>query len=182
MFDISYEIDLVYYDNTRGTHEVVKGQNYNYLSLLPDSNLKDNQRIRWYKDGTLIQDTTIVENNCTHEIYGKKVAVIPTNSLCKSKEESTYTGNIITLVTQTEGTGYTLSGYNQTNANEEGYEIAATLKAEDDMVWEDGTLGPKTFTCKLYKATPTLTIRAHVPKVAKGDTSYHNLKSNVFYV
>ncbi len=94
-------------------------------------------------------------------------AEIPTNSFCKSKENSTYTGSAITL-TKTGNVGFTFSGNNQTNANESGYTITANLT--EGYKWSDNTFTAKTFKCPLYKATPVLTPKQLTEKMVVGNT------------
>ena len=68
--DISYLVNISYDDGTTGTHEVIKGQTYNYLSSLPVK--KDDKNINWYKGETLINpDTDLVNEKCTYTITGE---------------------------------------------------------------------------------------------------------------
>ena len=68
--DVSYLINIEYNDdNSTATHEVVKGQTYNYLSSLPVT--KNGNNIKWYKGETLINPSTdIVGENCTYKLDG----------------------------------------------------------------------------------------------------------------
>ena len=79
----------------------------------------------------------------------------PTTSSCISR---TYNGTSQTLANA--GTGYTLSGNKQTNANENGYTITAKVnnKSSNYYIWKDMTTNDVTFKCALKKATPTLTL------------------------
>ena len=66
-------------------------------------------------------------NSASSKTYTATVtnsAAIPTNSLCVSR---TYTGSAQQLTSATSGTGYTLSGYSQTNAGT--YTITAIMSA-----------------------------------------------------
>jgi len=78
-------------------------------------------------------------------------ATIPDNRLCVAR---TYTGSAQQITSVTSGTGYTLSGYSQTNAGT--YTITATLSS--GYRWSDNTTGTKTFTCGIEQATPTITL------------------------
>ena len=91
-----------------------------------------------------------------------KTATIPTNSLCKSG--LTYTGNAQQLTSVTSGTGYTLSGYSQTNAGI--YTIAATLTT--GYVWSDNSTGIKTFSCSISRGTPTLSVSSYTSVLTVG--------------
>ena len=97
-------------------------------------------------------DTTNYNNasNKTYTVTVTKSAAIPTNSLCVAR---TYTGSAQQLTSATSGTGYTLSGYSQTNAGE--HTIIATLSS--GYRWSDNTTGTKTFKCTLSPAKPTIT-------------------------
>ena len=94
------------------------------------------------------------ENNIYCKSIGKYSDEIdrPTNALCKSGLK--YNGVEQQLVESTSGVGYTLSDddYNQTNANEDGYTITATLK--DNYSWKtadsnDSYNAPSTFKCSI---------------------------------
>ena len=68
--DVSYLLKIQYDDNTTGTHEVVDGQIYNYLSSMPTK--KNNKDITWYKGTTVINpDEDLVDGNCTYTINGE---------------------------------------------------------------------------------------------------------------
>lgn len=101
-------------------------------------------------------------------------AEIPTNSLCQSK---TYNGKEQQLTTTTLGTGYKLSGYNQINANENGYTITATL--DEGYRWSDKAATTKTFKCPLHKATPVITLDATSGTVVAGNRVTFNEKADV---
>ena len=120
-------------------------------------------------------------NNASNKTYAatvKTVATIPTASnSCKCTAISTcgssyssfaYTGAAQTLTTATSGTGYTLSGYSQTNVNTSGHTITATLA--DGYIWSDNATGTKTFKCYLPKATPTITLSASSGSFVAGNT------------
>ncbi|MCM1370539.1 MAG: prepilin-type N-terminal cleavage/methylation domain-containing protein, partial [Clostridium sp.] len=100
-------------------------------------------------------------------------AAIPTNSLCVAR---TYTGQQQQLTSATSGTGYTLSGYNQTNAGT--YTISATLSSGYNR-WSDDTTGTKTFQCSISKATPVITLSATSGTVGAGSTLTFTEKANV---
>ena len=122
----------------------------------------------------------IISGKMTLDTYNytvKSTVTPPTNNLCQPRENATYTGSAITLVKATSGTGYTLSGYSQTNAKEDGYTITATLK--DSYKWDDGSTGTKTFKCPLYKATPVITLSATSGSTVEGKSLTFNEKANV---
>ncbi len=106
------------------------------------------------------------------ESYNK--AEIPNNSLCVSR---TYNGSAQQLTSTTVGTGYKLSGYSQTNANEAGYTITATL--DEGYRWSDKTNTTKTFKCPLHKATPVITLSATSGTIVAGNKTTFNEKANV---
>ena len=124
--------------------------------------------------------------NKTYAATVKTAATVPTNSLCKCTGISTcgtsyssfaYTGSAQQLTTATSGTGYTLSGYSQTNVNTSGYLITATLAS--GYIWSDNTTGTKTFTCYLPKATPTITFSESSGVIAVGSTRTFTEKANI---
>lgn len=78
-------------------------------------------------------------------------ATIPTDSLCVPR---TYNGSNQQITSVTSGTGYTLKGYDQTDAGT--HTITATLAS--GYRWSDNTTGTKTFKCSISKATPTITL------------------------
>lgn len=78
-------------------------------------------------------------------------ATIPTDSLCVPR---TYNGSNQQITSVTSGTGYTLKGYDQTDAGT--HTITATLAS--GYRWSDNTTGTKTFKCSINKATPTITL------------------------
>ena len=92
----------------------------------------------------------------TYVVTIVKSATIPTNSLCVAR---TYTGSSQQLTSVTSGTGYTLSGYNQTNAGT--YTIT------------------KTFSCSIAKATPTITLDKTSGETVVGYNLTFNEKANV---
>ena len=148
-------------------------------------NVNKTETVTGVNDGTATITVKFKPNDSTNyeeviktvTVNVTKSAAIPTNSLCKAKANATYTGSAITLTTATSGTGYTLSGYSQTNANESGYTITATLAS--GYRWSDNTTGTKTFKCSLYKATPTITLSATSGTVVAGKTLTFNEKANV---
>ena len=122
---------LIYH--TKGTHEVVKGKEYDYISPLPITKLLNGltAEVRWYKNNVEIHGTDIVSNECTHTLQGKAFAVfaITLNSMGVSNrgtttiyevynvgyfldrdgnEKMTTTGNGINLPSEN---GYTFLGY-----------------------------------------------------------------------
>ena len=113
---------------------------------------------------------------CKPENSGPSV-MIPTNSLCKRKKDATYIGRIINLTTVISGRGYTLSGYSQMNANEDGYVI--TAKLEEGYRWNDNTVEDKTFKCSLYKATPEIVLSNTRGLAVVGNETKFREKSNV---
>ena len=123
-------------------------------------------------------DTTNYNNaSMTLTATVTKSATIPTNSLCKCTELTecgsdyssfAYTGSAQTLTTATSGTGYTLSGYSQTNVNANGYTITASLAS--GYRWSDNSTGTKEFKCYLPKATPTITLSATSGSLFVGST------------
>ena len=108
----------------------------------------------------------------TYVVTIVKSATIPTNSLCVAR---TYTGSSQQLTSVTSGTGYTLSGYNQTNAGT--YTITASLAS--GYRWSDNTTGNKTFSCSIAKATPTITLDKTSGETVVGYNLTFNEKANV---
>ena len=81
-------------------------------------------------------------NNCVQNTYTYIAA--PDNKKCKS--DLKYTGSEQQITTETSGTGYTLSEYNQTNAG--NYTVKATLKGA--YRWNsDPSTGTRTFECSI---------------------------------
>ena len=99
-------------------------------------------------------------------------ATIPTDSLCVPR---TYNGSNQQITSVTSGTGYTLKGYDQTDAGT--HTITATLAS--GYRWSDNTTGTKTFKCSISKATPTITLSAPNGSVVKGKTLTFTEKANV---
>ena len=88
-------------------------------------------------------------------------ATIPTDSLCVPR---TYNGSNQQITSVTSGTGYTLKGYDQTDAGT--HTITATLAS--GYRWSDNTTGTKTFKCSINKATPTIKFAT-----TSGSVTYH---------
>ena len=109
------------------------------------------------KDNAGNKSIEVSSSNITS--YNK--ADIPTNSLCVAR---TYTGSSQQLTSATLGTGYTLSGYNQTNAGE--HTITATLTS--GYRWSDNNGGTKTFKCSMAKATPVIELSASSGSASTG--------------
>ncbi len=139
--------------------------------------------------GNAITSSSSMSTASAHTIYARWLTQvpIPTNSLCKCTGMTTcgsgyssfaYTGSAQTLTTATSGTGYTLSGYSQTNVNTSGYTITATLSSSDYR-WSDNTTGNKTFTCYLPKATPTITLSSTSGTTVIGTNLTYNEKASV---
>ena len=99
-------------------------------------------------------------------------ATIPTDSLCVPR---TYNGSNQQITSVTSGTGYTLKGYDQTDAGT--HTITATLAS--GYRWSDNTTGTKTFKCSISKATPTITLSAPNGSVVKGKTLTFTEEANV---
>ena len=111
-----------------------------------------------------------------YEVDAKRVK-IPTNILCKAKNKATYNGSTMSLTIIDEAEGFTLSGNQQKNANEDlGYTITATLK--DGYTWSDDSVEPKTFTCKLYKRTPVIEIIPYYGNVVNNAIVQFNEKAD----
>ena len=118
--------------------------------------------------GTQIASSTKVTTASNHTLYAHWTNSLisisaPTNSLCVSR---TYTGSAQNLTSVTSGTGYTLSGYSQTNAGT--YTITASLTS--GYKWSDDSTGTKTFTCSMAKATPVISLNASSGTVVAGKT------------
>ena len=130
------------------------------------------QTVEFTADGTIA--ATVSDKDDNNNVINTKSssytvtftkATAPTNSLCVSR---TYTGSAQQLTSATSGTGYTLSGYSQTNANTSGYTITATLA--NGYLWTGGTNGTTTFKCPMAKRTPTITLSAASGSVVKNKT------------
>ena len=68
--DVSYLLKIEYDDDTVDTHEVVKGQIYNYLSNMPTK--KNGNDITWHKGTTEINpNEDLVNEKCTYTITGE---------------------------------------------------------------------------------------------------------------
>ena len=105
-------------------------------------------------------------NNAVAKTYTATIlnsATIPTDSLCVSR---TYNGNKQNITSVTSGTGYTLKGYDQTDAGP--YTITATLAS--GYRWSDNTTGTKTFKCSINKATPEIKL-----PTSSGSVTYHSI-------
>ena len=157
-FDIVYPIDIEYDDDhTTGTHEVVKGQNYNYLTTLPETKFAygADLNIRWYKDNVLFSPTDEVTDNCTFKIVGKTavpVEIVDFTTYCKDNIK--YTGSEQVL-TKTPPTGVTF--VNNKGINADDYTVSAHL-ASAEYIWSDGTLTDIDFTCSIGIATSNLAL------------------------
>ena len=157
-FDITYLIDIEYDDDhTTITHEVVKGQVYNFLSSLPLTKTSFGQdvTIKWYKNNYLIDpNVTTVDDDCTHIIVGK--TSIPVNvenftNYCVSNLK--YTGSELTLTTNPP-TNVTFIDNKATAVG------SHTIKAhvETPYIWSDGTIVDKTFNCSIGNGDNPITV------------------------
>jgi len=116
---------------------------------------------------------SVSESVTLYAIWGVgNLVAIPTNSLCVSR---TYTGSVQTLTSVTSGTGYTLSGYSQTEVGT--HTITATLT--NGYIWDDNTMENKTFTCSIEKATPTIILNETSGSVVVGNSMTFTVSSNV---
>ena len=162
-FYISYIIDMKYDDdNTSVTHEVVKGQKYDYLSALPTKH--NNLDIRWhyeennYTKENRIIGTTAVTKNCNHELTGTMRTTISVENFtnyCKTPTP-VFNGTKQTI-TKAASENVTFKNNEQTNAG------AHKLKASIDdskYIWNDETFDDKSFECSIDKYKAGLDISA----------------------
>ena len=170
--DISYKINYEYDDDhTTGTHEVVKGKPYNFLSSLPKKkeSYGHNLDIKWTKDNVEIDpDTKIVEDNCTHQLIGKmSVPVTVPSDLTAYCNTLTYTGDEQTL-TKAAPENITFLNNKGTNAGE--YTVKAHINSPQ-YIWTDGTFDDKEFKCSISKATNPISVTASQSLTASYSTS-----------
>lgn len=187
-FDVAYTINLSYEsDNTKGEHQVVKGQTYNYLyeqekgEKLPEIKKVSGTdvEIKWYKGNTLINpDEDIVTDDCTFTLLGKTSVPVPSDDIingayCKSEEELKYIGSDIPLTNDAPDHVTFIN----TSASTVG---PHTVKARVDTPlysWSDGTTGDKEFTCTIGKGDNPITI---VDNQVWQTTASSNSKNNTF--
>ncbi len=164
-FNISYLIDLEYSDapTEKHTHEVVKGQKYDYLSLLPTKRTVSGKslEVKWHPDNTTYSDairikgTSIVDNNCTYKIKGMVPIMVdvPSNwtTYCSNP---TYNGKEQTI-TNTAPTNVTFSNNKKTNQGK--YTVTAHINSPFYIWKSDLTYGDKTFECSLAKKNVAIT-------------------------
>lgn len=163
-FDIMYTIDLKYEDgDPDGTHKVVTGQNYNYLSTkyndistLPTRKRSygvDNLEIRWHLDGEEYEESkritgsTIVTNDCTYTISGLTSIPIdkPTTEYCTNP---TYTGSSQSLTKAMEHV--TFLDKDQIDAGT--YTVEAQIDSPYYIWKDDWDFENKPITCSMARA------------------------------
>ena len=98
---------------------------------------------------------------CTLTVEKKPIA-IPT----ADATVFTYNGTEQTYALAEDG-AYTITGNKQTNANETGYSVTATLKDTANTQWADGTTADKTYTFVIGKAV--ITVKAKDQTAYVGD-------------
>ena len=107
------------------------------------------------------------------KVNWKNSATIPTAAnYCQSN--LVYTGSQQT-VTKTAGTGYSFTGNTGTNAG--SYTVTATLAS--GYVWNDGSIGTKTFSCSIAKKDPTITLSDTSGTTKVGTNLTFNEKADV---
>ena len=163
-FDISYLVDIEYEDDhTTATHEVVKGQTYNYLDSLPETKLSSGQNleVRWYKDNSQINpNVDLVTENCTHQLTGKTSIPVNVEDFTTYCNKDTgvnglkYTGSELTL-TNTPPANVTFTNNKGTAVNT--YSVKAHINAPL-YIWSDGTTADKTFNCSIVKGDNPMTV------------------------
>ncbi len=150
-FDIAYLINLEYEDSVEtGTHEVVKGKSYNYISPLPEMKEENGQEIgiRWYKNEARIYGTSLVGESCTYTILGKtaiKVAVEDFRNYCK--ENLKYNG-VEQVLTKEAPSNVSFIDNKGTNVGT--YTVKARVNSPQ-YIWNDGTINDKPFNCTIAK-------------------------------
>ena len=146
----------VTYDKNGGDSVSKASTSVNYnsaIDLTPTASKSGYEFIGWNtakNATTALSSLKMGTSNVTLYAIYKKIVTIPTSSLCTSP---TYNGDSQQLTSVTSGDGYTLSGYNGTNAG--NYTVTASLKGFSR--WSDGTTDNKTFTCSINKKVITVT-------------------------
>ena len=184
--DVAYLIDIEYDDDhSTATHEVVKGQNYDFLSDLPRTKTAFGKSldIRWHLNGERIYPENIVENSCTYKIIGKMSIPVQVEDFTKYCLNPTYNGSSQSL-TKTPPANVTFKKSDKTSAegiNAGEYNLIAVINTPT-YIWQDGDkfdFEDKPFKCSIGKATPVLTMSATSGTVKYNGTLSYTIKSNV---
>ena len=99
-------------------------------------------------------DSNYNEVNLYYDVSVLETVPVPTSQLT-CKKNLKYTGSEQTLIiAETEGLIYT--NHKQTNAGD--YTVTATIDPAIELIWEDSTTTPKTFTCSIGRATDQIQV------------------------
>ena len=166
-FDISYYINTTFsdgeYEGLDNKHEVVAGQNYDYVKTLPTHRIAytKNLEIRWhlsteeFSDAERIYGTTIVDKSCTYGIEGlMPIPVDVPSDWTEFCANPIYNGNTQSL-TSNPPTNVSFLDKDKVNANT--YTVTAQLD-EPYYLWSDNfTFEDRTFNCSMLKRPITCT-------------------------